>query len=84
MADYSVFLHAELLEFVPSRGRQRKMIMNFVRSLAQSPDTPGDFIDQDDTLRTRQIKIIGDYAITYWADHPVKAVMVVSVRSADK
>lgn len=41
MGAYSVYLHAELLEFVPSRGKQRKMIMNFVRTFSESPDTPG-------------------------------------------
>jgi len=58
--------------------------MEFIRSLAEHPHLPGDFTDQDDGLRTRHIKIIGHYAITYWADDPVRAVMVVDVRSADQ
>jgi len=58
--------------------------MTFIRSLAENPHTPGDFTDQDETLRTRQIKIIGRYAVTYWVDDPVKAVMVVEVRPADR
>jgi hypothetical protein len=49
---------------------------------AHSP--AGDFTDQDESLRTRQIKIIGRYAITYWVDDPVKAVMIVGVRPADQ
>ncbi|MEQ1749785.1 MAG: hypothetical protein ABL974_10210 [Prosthecobacter sp.] len=58
--------------------------MDFVRNLRDDPDAPGDFTDRDDTQRTRQIKIIGDYAITYWHDSPVKIVMVVDVRHADR
>ena len=84
MADYNVYLHIELLEVVPTRGEQRRLIMNFIRSLAENPRTPGDFTDRDKTLRTRQIKIVGRYAVTYWVDEAVKAVMVVSVRAADK
>jgi hypothetical protein len=61
-----------------------KLIMKFIRSLAENPYTPGDFCDHDDTLRRRQIKIVGNYAVTYWMDDPVKAVMVVGVRPADK
>ncbi len=60
----SVYIHLELLEVVPTRGDQRRMIMQFIRSLAQAPDTPGDFTDRDNTLRTRQVKIIGQYAVT--------------------
>lgn len=58
--------------------------MSFIRWLAENPHTPGDFTDRDETLRTRQVKIIGRYALTYWVDEPVKAVMVVNVRPADR
>jgi len=27
-----------------------------------------DLIDQDETLRQRHIRLIGDYAVTYWVD----------------
>jgi len=58
--------------------------MAFVYSLREHPDTPGDFVDKDVSLRERQIKIIGDYAITYWLDAPVHRVMVVDIHPADK
>lgn len=82
MEPYSVYLHIELLDVVPARGGQRSKIMQFVRSLANDPHTAGDFTDTDASFRTRQIKIVGKYAITYWVDEPVKAVMVVAVRYA--
>ncbi len=84
MESYSVYLHFDLLEVVPRRGEQRRLIMNFIRSLAETPHRPGDFTDRDESLRTRQIKIVGHYAITYWVDDPVKAVMIVGVRPADR
>jgi len=83
MDPFSVYIHIELLEVVPSRGDQRRLIMRFIRSLAQTPDTPGDFVDKDETLRGRQVKIVGQYAITYWVDAPARAVMVVDIRRAD-
>jgi len=58
--------------------------MDFIRSLRDDPDATGDFTDRDATQRTRQIKIIGDYAITYWHDTPVNSVMVVDIRPADR
>ncbi len=84
MEAYAVYIHLDLLEAVPGRGEQRRRIMRFIRSLAEQPHTVGDFTDQDESLRTRQIKIVGDYAITYWVDEPVKAIMVVGVGAADR
>jgi hypothetical protein len=57
--------------------------MDFIYSLHEHPDTPGDFTDRDSSQRDREVKVIGDYAITYWVDSPVKAVMIVDIRRAD-
>ena len=84
MGRHAVFMHLGLLDSMPKSGVQRQRIMNFVRGLCERPDTPGDFTDKDASLRVRQVKIIGNYAVTYWLDAPVKAVMVVDVRLADK
>ncbi|HEX8372127.1 MAG TPA: hypothetical protein VF585_05065 [Chthoniobacterales bacterium] len=58
--------------------------MDFIYSLREHPDTMGDFSDKDGSLRTRQIKIVGDYAVTFWLDAPVRIIMVVDVSPADK
>ena len=83
MDRYRVYLHLDLLETLPKRSEQKRKILNFIRSLEQNPFTKGDFTDKDSSLRTREIKIIGDHAITFWADHPVKSVMVVDIQPAD-
>ena len=83
MDKYRVYLHLDLLDALPKSSKQRRELFKFLRSLEQSPSAPGDFTDKDDTLRTREIKIIGDYAVTYWTDYPVKVVMVVDVSKAD-
>lgn len=72
MAEYAVYLHVDLLDAVPNSGAQRNRIMDFIRTLREHPRTEGDYTDKDTSLRVRQIKIIGDYAITYWLDDPVK------------
>ena len=77
-------MHLGLLEQMPKSVAQRRRIMDFIYSLRDSPYTAGDFSDKDASLRMRQVKVIGDYAITYWVDSPVKAVMVVDVRRADR
>lgn len=81
---YEVYLHIELIEAVPKRGNQREKVMRFIRTLANDPFQAGDFTDKDTSAQPRQIKIIGDYAVTCWADHPVKAVMVVDIHLTDR
>lgn len=84
MRPHEVYLHFDLLDSVPKSGVQRRKIMDFIHSLRERPDTLGDFTDKDVSRRERQIKIVGDYAITFWLDAPVRIVMVVDVRPADE
>jgi len=81
---YQVYLNIDLLEAVPRSGGQRQQIMKFIYGLRDRPRTKGDYSDKDASLQIRQIKIIGDYAVTYWVDDAVKSVMVVDVRPADR
>ena len=41
MEAYAVYLHLDLLEVVPGRGEQRRLIMSFIRSLVANPFTLG-------------------------------------------
>lgn len=84
MRPCEVYLHIGLLDAVSRSGAQRRLIMDFIRSLAERPDMPGDITDKDATQRERQVKVIGDYAITYWLDDPARVVMVVDVGLADR
>jgi hypothetical protein len=81
---YEVYLNTALLDAVPKSGSQRRQIMKFIYGLRDRPHTEGDYTDKDASLRIRQIKIVGNYAVTYWLDEAVKAVMVVDVRLADR
>ena len=77
-------MHSGLLDSLPKGGVQRRKIMDFIYSLREHPDARGDFTGKDASLRERQIKIVGDYAVTFWPDAPVRIVMVVDVRPADE
>lgn len=68
MANHDVYLHRGLLDAVQKTGVHRRRIMDFIKSLRENPDPQGDITDRDETDRVRQIKVIGDYAITYWYD----------------
>ncbi len=83
MAPYDVYLHCDLLDKMPPGRVERLEIMKFIRSLAASPHTTGDFTENDASLRPLQVKVVGSYAVTFWTDGPVRKVMVVDIRPAD-
>ncbi len=58
--------------------------MRFIRSLANNPNTVGDFAEKDDASRIVQVKVVGRHAVTFWADHAVSEIKVTHIKSADK
>lgn len=84
MESYRVYLHFELLEALPRQRIAREKILRFLHALGDDPFKTGDFSQPDNSLRTQQIKVIGDHAITWWVAHPDKAVMVVAISPADQ
>jgi hypothetical protein len=84
MRAYAVFIHEQALAAAPRSGTQRESVMKFIRSLADNPNTAGDFTEKDHASRIVQVKVIGRYAVTFWADHAVSEVKVTHIKSADK
>ena len=76
MPPYKVFINLDILSEVPASGKAREQILNFIKSLADDPFQSGDYSDIDDVGRTIFTKIVASYAITYWADSPVREVKV--------
>jgi hypothetical protein len=58
--------------------------MEFIRSLADDPNISGDFSEKDGSGRIVQVKMIGRYALTYWADHPVSEIKITHIKLADR
>lgn len=84
MQPYKVLISIEILQFQRPARSDRDKILSFLESLAIDPFKPGDYEERDDVGHPVQIKIIGDYALTYWADHAVKEVKVVRFEIADR
>ena len=84
MRAYAVFINEQALAAAPRSGTQRESVMKFIRSLGNNPNTAGDFTEKDNVGRIVQVKIIGRYAVTFWADHAVSEIKVTHIKSADK
>ncbi len=72
----------QTLTLVPSSNRQR--ILNFIEYLAINPFDEGDYTERDSTGRECQVRIIGKFAVYFWADHAEKEVRIVDVIDADQ
>ena len=84
MRPYAVFISEMAIASAPRTGLAQERVMKFIRSLADNSNAAGDFQETDKTGRIVQVKIIGRYAVTYWADHAVSEVKVTHIKSADK
>jgi hypothetical protein len=84
MRAYAVFINEQALAAAPRSGTQRESVMKFIRSLADNPNFAGDFTEKDNAGRIVQVKVIGRYAVTFWADHAVSEIKVTHIKSADK
>ncbi len=84
MRDYKVYINQAALLSAPRSGSSRTRLMNFISSLAANPYVTGDFSEKDDVDRDVQVKIVGRYAVTFWADHAVSEVKITHIKLADK
>lgn len=84
MQPYAVYINEAALAFALRSGSQHTMVMRFVASLAENPFAAGDFSEKDDAGRTVQVKVVGRFAVTFWADHAVSEVKVTHIKPADK
>ena len=85
MSPYKIFLRLEAAEAIRVvRGVQQTQISAFIDSLGTDPSQVGDYTERDESDRQIEIKVIGQYAITFWADHAVKEIKIADIRRADR
>ncbi len=84
MDPYRVLVTHEALSLPRPSPRDRQRIFSFLEGLAHNPFQRGDYEERDEVGRPIQIKVIGQYALTFWADHAVGEVKVTRVEKADR
>lgn len=82
--DYALYIRHEVYQVVRTGSRAtRDRIIAFLESLPTNPFQSGDYSETDSTGRDCQVRIIGKYAVYFWADHAVKEVKVIDIIDAD-
>ena len=83
MRPFRVLVSIEILKLERPSRQDRDAILSFLESLEADPTKRGDYSERDDSGRTVWIKVIGKYALTFWADHAVCEVKVTRIEKAD-
>jgi hypothetical protein len=72
---YEIVAPLTVYEALRSMSRaDRRRIEEFVYRLTRQPSLPGDFEAPAEDGRTHQVKIVGDWLVSYWPDHAVREI----------
>jgi hypothetical protein len=83
--NYALHVRHEVYEAIRNSSRTaRDRALAFIESLCADPFHSGDYSEPDATGRDCQVKILGQYALFFWADHAVKEVRVIDLIDADR
>lgn len=83
--DYALYVRKEAYQGMRTGSRvTRDRIIAFMESLQTDPFQSGDYSETDSTGRDCQVKIVGKYAVYFWADHAVKEVRIADIVDADR
>ena len=61
------------------RPATRRSVEEFLRRLVRQPALPGDFEAPADDGRVHQVKMVGGWIVSHWADHAVREIRVTSI-----
>ncbi len=85
MPPYRVFIAAEVIAFLKTCPRREQLLITqLFEELVNDPFRAGDYVERDDIGRPMKVKIIGRYAVFFWADHPVKEIKIVDLKPAGR
>ena len=80
---WELVIHGPTLSFLLScRAPDRRLLLKFCDQLQTNPFLEGDYVEKDLTGRPIQLRIVGNWAVTFWADHAVKEVRVLRIEPA--
>mgnify|MGYP001598683968 CR=1 FL=1 len=82
--EYSLYVRHEVyVRLRNARGRSRDHLLRFLDSLQRDPFQRGDYEMISPEGRSIQVKVIGSFALLFWADHAVSEIKVVDLVPAD-
>ena len=78
-AGWKLSVDEEALHFLlGARARSRSVLLDGLERLVREPHQPCDFVERSPNQRDYSVKVIGQFAVTYWIE-PEKIVRVVRI-----
>lgn len=85
MAAYEAMLHAQAWHrLAATKGAARRRLLDIIDQVAAEPFRVGDLQQLDPDGRINEVVLLGDWLVTFWADHAVREVRVVALERADE
>jgi hypothetical protein len=63
--------------------RDQRRILDWVDGLKAHPTRPGDYQERDTAGRVNEVTLVGEWLITYWADHAAREVRIVRLEAVE-
>jgi len=83
--DFRLLIDLEVLQFADrlSSDQRAELRAAFV-AILNDPHSQSDANDVDEIGRGLKIKIVGEYALTYWIDYADQHIKILDIHSADR
>lgn len=84
MRAFELILHEHAwAELSSTKGAARRRLLAVLDELKAAPLRGGDFHQRDSTGRIHEVALLGEWLATYWIDHAVAEIRVVSIERAE-
>jgi hypothetical protein len=77
---YEVVAPLTVFEVLRSMRRpDRRRVEDFIQRLVRQPSLSGDFEAPAEDGSVHQVKMVGDWLVSYWADHAVREMRLSAI-----
>lgn len=80
MKPYAVFVQSEVMnQLIQMSAVRRRALSRFLEQLSTDPFLRGEFPVKDVRDRDAEVKLVGSYLVTFYADHAAREIQVLDL-----
>ena len=84
MRPYEVILHARAWDaLAATKGAAKRRLLTVLDEVTADPFRVGDFRQRDETGRTNEVVLLGEWLVTFWSDHAAGEIRVVNLERGE-
>lgn len=79
-SEWELVYHGRVVELLATaKGRQKAALVRGFMALRENPYREPDYSERGETGRSLSVMMAGEWAISYWLDHLVREIRIVSL-----